>query len=35
MLEYGLQEAEDLLSKNHANAIKNLSQVEHDLDFLR
>lgn len=35
MLEYGLEEAEGLLSKNLGNATKNLTQVEHDLDFLR
>jgi len=35
MLEYGLEDAESLLSKNWSNAVKNLSQVEHDLDFLR
>ncbi|XP_076033635.1 prefoldin subunit mgr isoform X2 [Oratosquilla oratoria] len=35
MLEYGLEDAEGLLSKNLSNATKNLSQVEHDLDFLR
>lgn len=35
MLEYGLEDAESLLSKNLNNATKNLSQVEHDLDFLR
>ncbi|KAG7167659.1 Prefoldin subunit 3-like [Homarus americanus] len=35
MLEYGLGDAEGLLSKNLGNATKNLKQVEHDLDFLR
>lgn len=35
MLEYGLEDAEGLLSKNLGNATKNLTQVEHDLDFLR
>ncbi|KAL7646504.1 UNVERIFIED_CONTAM: hypothetical protein RMT77_001755 [Armadillidium vulgare] len=35
MLEYCLDDAESLLSKNLSNAIKHLSQVEHDLDFLR
>jgi len=35
MLEYCLEDADGLLSKNLSNATKNLSQVEHDLDFLR
>lgn len=35
MLEYSLDDAQKLLADNHSNAIKNLSQVEHDLDFLR
>merc|ERR1711915_234860 len=35
MLEYGLEDAESLLSKNLSNASKNLKQVEHDLDYLR
>ncbi|CAL4206987.1 unnamed protein product [Meganyctiphanes norvegica] len=35
MLEYSLEDAEGLLSKNLSNATKNLGQVEHDLDFLR
>ncbi|KAK8723155.1 hypothetical protein OTU49_011867 [Cherax quadricarinatus] len=35
MLEYGLEDAEGLLSKNLGNATKNLTQVEHDLDFLK
>ena len=35
MLEYSLDDAETLLSSNMATAKKNLSCVEHDLDFLR
>ncbi|XP_064095689.1 prefoldin subunit 3-like [Macrobrachium nipponense] len=35
MLEYDLEDAECLLSKNLSNASKNLKQVEHDLDYLR
>ncbi|VVC87741.1 prefoldin subunit 3 [Leptidea sinapis] len=35
MLEYTLEDAEKLLSTNMATAKKNLSHVEHDLDFLR
>ncbi|KFM67858.1 Prefoldin subunit 3, partial [Stegodyphus mimosarum] len=35
MLEYTLQDAEALLSKNLQTASKNLSQLDDDLDFLR
>lgn len=35
MLEYTLEDAKALLEKNHETARKNLSQVHHDLDFLR
>lgn len=35
MLEYPLDDATDLLVKNIDAAKKNLSYVEHDLDFLR
>ncbi|XP_037082711.1 prefoldin subunit 3-like [Pollicipes pollicipes] len=35
MLEYSLDDANTLLSENLNNAQKNLSQVDHDLDFLR
>ena len=35
MLEYTLEDATDLLVKNIDAAKKNLSYVEHDLDFLR
>lgn len=35
MLEYSLEDAEKLLTSNMATAKKNLSCVEHDLDFLR
>ena len=35
MLEYDLSDAEELLRKNKENALKNLSQIAHDLDFLR
>lgn len=35
MLEYPLEEAEELLKSNMATAKKNLDCVEHDLDFLR
>ena len=35
MLEYTLEDARALLEKNHETARKNLSQVFHDLDFLR
>lgn len=35
MLEYSLQDAEDLLTRNSQTAQKNLNQLENDLDFLR
>jgi prefoldin subunit 5 len=35
MLEYPIEEAEELLSKNLATASKNLSQIDIDLDYLR
>ncbi|CAH4034050.1 prefoldin subunit 3 [Pieris brassicae] len=35
MLEYTLEDAENLLTTNMATATKNLANVEHDLDFLR
>lgn len=35
MLEYTLDDAEGLLSKNLQTATKNLNQLEIDLDFLR
>ncbi|CAG4930826.1 prefoldin subunit 3 [Colias croceus] len=35
MLEYTLEDAENLLTTNMATAKKNLECVEHDLDFLR
>lgn len=35
MLEYTLDDAESLLSRNLEKATKNLSQLEDDLDFLR
>jgi hypothetical protein len=35
MLEYTLEDATVLLVKNIDAAKKNLSYVEHDLDFLR
>ncbi|CAB3226729.1 unnamed protein product [Arctia plantaginis] len=35
MLEYALEDAENLLSSNMVTAKKNLTHVEHDLDFLR
>ncbi|XP_043283507.1 prefoldin subunit 3 [Venturia canescens] len=35
MLEYDLKEAQELLEKNIEAAKKNLSHVEHDLDFVR
>lgn len=35
MLEYPLDEAEQLLQKSVETADKNLEQLEHDLDFLR
>lgn len=35
MLEYTLDDAETLLTKNLQTATKNLNQLEIDLDFLR
>lgn len=35
MLEYPIDEAMSLLSKNLENAKKNLKQVELDLDFIK
>lgn len=35
MLEYSLDEAEDLLTQNISTATQNLKQIEHDIDFLR
>ncbi|KAI1294840.1 Prefoldin subunit 3 [Halotydeus destructor] len=35
MLEYSLDEAEKLLSKNRDTAIRNLAQIDIDLDYLR
>ncbi|XP_073819373.1 prefoldin subunit mgr [Musca autumnalis] len=35
MLEYPLDEAEELLKQNMTSAISNLKTVEHDQDFLR
>ena len=35
MLEYSLEEANELLSKNLDTATKNLSQIDLDLDYLR
>jgi len=35
MLEYTLDDADELLSKNLQTAVKNLNQLEIDLDFLR
>ncbi|XP_044738921.1 prefoldin subunit 3 [Chrysoperla carnea] len=35
MLEYTLEDAEQLLSSNMKAATRNLAYVEHDLDFLR
>lgn len=35
MLEYTLEDAKTLLAQNIESATKNLSYVEHDLDFLR
>ena len=35
MLEYSLEEANELLSKNLDTATKNLSQIDVDLDYLR
>lgn len=35
MLEYTLDDAQDLLTKNIGSAKKNLRMIDHDLDFLR
>jgi len=35
MLEYSIEEAETLLTKNLNNASKNLAQIDIDLDYLR
>ena len=35
MLEYPIEEAEQLLTKNFETANKNLQQIDKDLDFLR
>lgn len=35
MLEYSLDGAESLLSKNLRTATKNLQHIDEDLDFLR
>jgi len=35
MLEYTLDDAQELLTKNIESAKKNLGYIEHDLDFLR
>ncbi len=35
MLEYSLDDAENLLTKNKQSALQNLSQIAFDLDFLR
>ena len=35
MLEYSLDDAEDLLKKNCESAEKNLGQIAFDLDYLR
>ncbi len=35
MLEYTLDDAEELLLKNKTSAAKNLAQIAFDLDFLR
>jgi hypothetical protein len=35
MLEYSLQEADELLTKNQSLAIEKLSQIDLDLEFLR
>ena len=35
MLEYSIEEAETLLSKNLETATKNLAQIDIDLDYLR
>lgn len=35
MLEYSLEDAQELLKSNKETALKNLSQIAFDLDFLR
>lgn len=35
MLEYKIEEAEELLTRNLETAVKNLTQIDLDLDFLR
>ena len=35
MLEYTIEEADQLLTKNFDTATKNLQQIDKDLDFLR
>ena len=35
MLEYTLDDAEELLTKNCESAVKNLGQIAFDLDYLR
>lgn len=35
MMEYHIEEAEQLLTKNLETAVKNLIQIDTDLDFLR
>lgn len=35
MLEYSIQEAEELLNKNLAQAERSLKQIELDMDFLK
>lgn len=35
MLEYTVEEAEQLLTKNLDTAVKNLAQIDVDLDYLR
>ena len=35
MLEYTIEEADQLLTKNSETATKNLQQIDKDLDFLR
>ena len=35
MLEYTLNDADDLLTKNAESASNSLSEVEHDVNFIR
>jgi hypothetical protein len=35
MLEYDIQEAEDLLTKNYKQAKASIEQTDKDLDFLK